>query len=119
MDDGAQNSSSTYSLFNTEEKITQNMNSDPVIDYVDKILYNAIAMHASDIHMQPEEMGARTRYRIDGTLYDQDSINPDMLKLVISRIKIIAGLDIAVQRLPQDGKIKLNIKTSPTEFSGQ
>lgn len=95
------------------------MNSDPVIDYVDRILYNAISMHASDIHLQPEEMGARTRYRIDGTLYDQDSINPEMLKLVISRIKIIAGLDIAVQRLPQDGKIKLNIKTHQTEFIKQ
>ncbi len=119
MDDGTLNTSSTYSLFNTEEKITQNMSSDPIIDYVDQIIYNAISMHASDIHMQPEEMGARTRYRIDGTLYDQDAINPDMLKLVISRIKIIAGLDIAVQRLPQDGKIKLNIKTRPTEASIQ
>ncbi len=109
MDDGTQNTSSTYSLFNTEEKIIKSMNSDPVIDYVDQILCNAIAMHASDIHLQPEEMGARARYRIDGTLYDQDSINPEMLKLVISRIKIIAGLDIAVQRLPQDGKIKLNV----------
>lgn len=119
MDDGTQNTSSAYSLFNAEEKITQNMSSDPVIDYVDQIIYNAISMHASDIHLQPEEMGARTRYRIDGTLYDQDSINPEMLKLVISRIKIIAGLDIAVQRLPQDGKIKLNIKTHPTEFKTQ
>lgn len=119
MDDGIQKTSSSYSLFNTEEKIIQNINSDPVIDYVDQILYNAITMHASDIHLQPEEMGARVRYRIDGTLYDQDSINPDMLKLVISRIKIIAGLDIAVQRLPQDGKIKLNIKTRQTGFSSQ
>ncbi|MFA6534834.1 MAG: GspE/PulE family protein [Candidatus Babeliales bacterium] len=109
MDDGTQNTSSTYSLFNTEEKIIKSMNSDPVIDYVDQILCNAIAMHASDIHLQPEEMGARARYRIDGTLYDQDSINPEMLKLVISRIKIIAGLDIAIQRIPQDGKIKLNV----------
>ena len=92
------------------------MNSDPVIDYVDQILCNAIAMHASDIHLQPEEMGARARYRVDGTLYDQDSINPEMLKLVISRIKIIAGLDIAVQRLPQDGKIKLSINDTQNQI---
>lgn len=112
MDDGTQITSSTYSLLNTEEKIINNINSDPVIDYVDQILYNAIAMHASDIHLQPEENEARARYRIDGTLYDQDSIKPEMLKLVISRIKIIAGLDIAIQRLPQDGKIKLNTRNN-------
>jgi type II secretory ATPase GspE/PulE/Tfp pilus assembly ATPase PilB-like protein len=109
MNDVELKSSSTYSLLNSEEKITNGVNTEPVIDYVDQILWNAITMHASDIHLQPEETGARIRYRIDGTLYDQDSINTEKLTLVISRIKILAGLDIAVQRQPQDGKIKLNI----------
>ena len=109
MDDADLKSSSTYTLLNAEEKITQGVITEPVIDYVDQMLWTAITMHASDIHIQPEETDARIRYRIDGTLYDQDSINIEKLKLIISRIKILACLDISVQRLPQDGKFKLSI----------
>jgi type II secretory ATPase GspE/PulE/Tfp pilus assembly ATPase PilB-like protein len=97
-----------YLLFNTRGKISRGVEADPLVDFADRLICDAIVMHASDIHFQPEELQARIRYRIDGTLYDQDLIDLDSLKLIISRIKILAGLDIAVQRIPQDGKIKLD-----------
>lgn len=96
-----------YKLLSPEDKILQGIKQESTIEFVDGLLYKAINIHASDIHLQPEESDARIRFRIDGTLYDQEKAILETLKLVISRIKILAGLDIATQRLPQDGKIKI------------
>lgn len=82
----------------------------PVVKLVNKILYDALNEGASDIHIEPYEKEFRVRYRIDGVLYVK--INPP-LKLrdaIISRIKIMAKLDIAEKRLPQDGRIKIKTK---------
>jgi type IV pilus assembly protein PilB len=82
----------------------------PVVKLVNKILYDALNEGASDIHVEPYEKEYRVRYRIDGVLYIK--INPP-LKLrdaITSRIKIMAKLDIAEKRLPQDGRIKIKTK---------
>ena len=82
----------------------------PVVKLVNKVLYDALNEGASDIHVEPYEKEFRVRYRIDGVLYVK--INPP-LKLrdaITSRIKIMAKLDIAEKRLPQDGRIKIKTK---------
>ncbi len=82
----------------------------PVVKLVNLILSEAIARGASDIHLEPYEKNIRIRYRIDGVLYDV--MQPPMrLKAALSsRLKIMAELDIAERRLPQDGRIKLKIR---------
>ncbi len=82
----------------------------PVVKLVNLILSEAIARGASDIHMEPYEKEYRVRYRVDGVLYD--IMQPPMrLKAALSsRIKIMAELDIAERRLPQDGRIKLKVR---------
>ncbi|PWT91702.1 MAG: type IV-A pilus assembly ATPase PilB [Acidobacteria bacterium] len=82
----------------------------PVVKLVNKVLYDALNEGASDIHIEPYEKEYRVRYRIDGVLYVK--INPP-LKLrdaITSRVKIMAKLDIAEKRLPQDGRIKIKTK---------
>ncbi len=82
----------------------------PVVKLVNLILTDAIKRGASDIHLEPYEKDFRVRFRIDGVLYE--IMNPP-LKLrdaIISRIKIMAKLDIAEKRLPQDGRIKIKMK---------
>ncbi|MEE2644894.1 MAG: type IV-A pilus assembly ATPase PilB [Myxococcota bacterium] len=81
----------------------------PVVRLVNMILIDAIRRSASDIHVEPYEKSFRVRYRIDGVLYE--IMNPP-LKLknaLISRLKIMAALDIAERRLPQDGRIKIKL----------
>ncbi len=82
----------------------------PVVKLVNLILSEAIARGASDIHLEPYEKSLRIRYRVDGMLYDVMQ-PPIRLKAALSsRLKIMAELDIAERRLPQDGRIKLKIK---------
>ncbi|OGL44335.1 MAG: type II secretion system protein GspE [Candidatus Schekmanbacteria bacterium RBG_16_38_11] len=84
-------------------------NDAPIIKLVNVILFQAVKERASDIHIEPFEKDTRVRYRIDGILYD--TINPPKKyqSAIISRIKIMANLDIAEKRLPQDGRIKIKI----------
>ena len=81
----------------------------PIIKLVNIIFAEAIQKGASDIHMEPYESEFRVRYRIDGTLYD--IVNPpfNLREAMLSRIKIMANLDIGERRLPQDGRIRLKI----------
>ena len=81
----------------------------PVVKLVNLILLDAIKKGASDIHVEPYEKDFRVRYRVDGVLYEVMK-PPIKLKLaIISRLKIMAELDIAERRLPQDGRIKLKL----------
>ncbi|MDP8212193.1 MAG: ATPase, T2SS/T4P/T4SS family [Candidatus Zapsychrus exili] len=95
----------------------------PVIKLVDLIIRQAIDEQASDIHIEPFENNIHLRYRIDGTLYDIPPPAPHLHLPIVSRIKILAKLDIAEKRLPQDGNITakledravdLRISTIPT-----
>ena len=81
----------------------------PVVKIVNLILTGAIKAGASDIHIEPYEKSLRTRYRIDGVLHEVSSPPKRMQAAVTSRIKIMAQLDIAERRLPQDGRIKIRV----------
>lgn len=78
----------------------------PVIRFVNYLIFDAIKQGASDIHIEPKEKGLKIRYRIDGILFE--AMNPpyQMHPAIVSRLKIMANLDIAERRLPQDGRIR-------------
>ncbi len=101
------------------------VNRPPVIRLVNDILFRALQLRASDVHVHPYETKIQIRYRVDGILYDVLSLNRNVLPLVISRIKVMAGMDIAERRLPQDGRssvrlgqreVDLRVSTVPTSF---
>lgn len=79
----------------------------PIIKLVNGILFKAIKLGVSDIHIEPYEKSFRIRYRLDGTLYQELSLPLEIKNAITSRIKIMANLDIAERRLPQDGRIKI------------
>jgi type IV pilus assembly protein PilB len=81
----------------------------PVIKFVNYLISNAVREGASDIHIEPKEKIMKTRYRIDGVLFETMESPLKMHPAVVSRIKIMANLDISERRLPQDGKIKVNV----------
>lgn len=81
----------------------------PVIRLVGLIMRRALETRASDIHIEPFENRLFVRYRIDGIIHEQESPPRKLSAAIISRIKIMANLDIAERRLPQDGRIKLRI----------
>ncbi|MEE9405039.1 MAG: GspE/PulE family protein [Algisphaera sp.] len=78
----------------------------PVIRYVNYLIFNAVKEGASDIHIEPQEKKLQVRYRIDGVMYNTTSPPTQMKNAIISRLKIMANLDIAERRLPQDGRIR-------------
>ena len=79
----------------------------PVIRLVNQIMTSAMSSRASDIHVEPFEDHLTIRYRIDGVMQEQDSPAPQLTPAIISRIKLMARLNIAERRLPQDGRIQL------------
>jgi len=82
---------------------------EPIVQLADSILREAVRMRASDIHIQPSRERLRVRYRIDGVLRDVTSPPPALLGPLVSRIKIMASLNIAEKRLPQDGRMQLEV----------
>ena len=97
----------------------------PVIRYVNSLIDTAVTRRASDIHMEPFEEGLLIRFRIDGILHDFETPPLAMQSAIISRTKLLASLDIAERRLPQDGKIfmrvsgkevDLRVSTMPTVY---
>jgi general secretion pathway protein E len=82
----------------------------PVIRLVNLVINHALERRASDIHIEPFENRLIVRYRIDGVLHETESPPRRLSAAVISRIKIMANLDIAERRLPQDGRIKLRVQ---------
>ncbi|MCZ7678430.1 MAG: type IV-A pilus assembly ATPase PilB [Sandaracinaceae bacterium] len=81
----------------------------PVVRLCNAILLNAIKKRASDIHVEPYERKLRVRYRIDGVLHEEMAPPIKLKNAIASRLKIMASLDIAERRLPQDGRIKLKL----------
>ncbi len=88
----------------------------PVVKLVNLILMDAIRKHASDIHVEPYEKIMRIRFRIDGVLYEMMRPPIQLRNAIISRLKILARLDIAERRLPQDGRIRLKAKGTEMDF---
>jgi general secretion pathway protein E len=91
-------------------------NEAPVVRRVNQIVADAIEARASDIHIEPTLEGVQVRYRIDGALRTIDVLPPGLKAAVASRIKIMARLDIAERRLPQDGRIKLAVRGVDIDF---
>jgi type IV pilus assembly protein PilB len=81
----------------------------PVVRFINKVLLDAIRKGASDIHFEPYETRYRIRYRLDGVLKNVAGPPIQMARRLSSRLKVMAGLDIAEKRVPQDGRIKLNL----------
>jgi len=88
----------------------------PVIRLVNLIITRAIELRASDIHFEPFEDQFRVRYRIDGVLHDAESPPKRLQSAIVSRVKIMAKLNIAERRLPQDGRIMLRVKGKEIDF---
>jgi len=100
----------------TEEDLTSSANAAPVIRFVNLVIYQAVQDRASDIHFEPFEHEFKIRYRVDGALYEMAPPPKHLALPVISRIKVMSGLDISERRLPQDGRIQLNIAGRPVDF---
>jgi type IV pilus assembly protein PilB len=107
------------------EDIEHAASATPVIRFVNLVLYQAVKDGASDIHFEPFEHEFKIRYRVDGALFEMAPPKKNLALPIISRVKVIAGLDIAESRLPQDGRIQLNVagrsidfrvSTLPTQF---
>ena len=88
----------------------------PVVKLVNLIIDNAYHMRASDIHVEPMADRVRVRYRVDGICLEKDNLPKNMQAPIITRLKIMSGMDIAEKRLPQDGRIKRIIAGSDIDF---
>ena len=88
----------------------------PVIRLVNQLIARAVETHASDVHIEPFPDRLRVRYRYDGVLHEIEPPPPRLQAAIISRIKIMARLDIAERRLPQDGRIKLTVRGHEIDF---
>jgi len=88
----------------------------PVIRFVNLVLYQAVQDRASDIHFEPFEKEFKIRYRVDGALYEMAPPPKRLALPVISRLKVMSGLNIAERRLPQDGRIQLTIGGRQIDF---
>ncbi len=105
--------------------LTNLANETPIIRFVNLVLFQAIQDRASDIHFEPFEDEFKIRYRVDGALYEMSPPPKHLALPVISRLKVMSGLDISERRLPQDGRISmqiagrgidLRVSTLPTQF---
>jgi len=93
----------------------------PAVNFVNLIIQQGIERNASDLHLEPHKDSSSLRYRIDGVLHEATPPTSDMFAAVISRVKVLADLDVAERRLPQDGRLRLDeydvdirISTIPT-----
>ncbi len=102
----------TQDISNLEEVAGQS----PVVKLVNYLLYNAVRENASDIHIEPGDKRLRIRYRVDGKLYEKMRPPYQMHPAIVSRIKIMAELDIAQRRLPQDGGIHVLVEGRPIDL---
>ena len=102
----------TQDIGNLEEIAGQS----PVVKLVNYLLYNAVRENASDIHIEPDDKKLRVRYRVDGKLYEKLCPPHQMHAAIVSRVKIMADLDIAQRRLPQDGGIHVLMEGRPIDL---
>jgi len=96
-------------LWDDPEQLKDMASEAPVIRLVNHLISKAYKMGASDIHIEPRRQYVRVRFRIDGVLHDQEAIALRLKAAIISRIKLMAKMDIAEMRLPQDGRIRFRL----------
>jgi type IV pilus assembly protein PilB len=102
----------TQSIQAREEEVLQTAqdNDSPVVKTVNQIILQAVQMNASDVHFDPQEDGLRIRYRIDGVLRNERTLPSSMLPVIVARVKIMANLNVAERRVPQDGRVEIEIE---------
>jgi type IV pilus assembly protein PilB len=88
----------------------------PAIERVNDLIRRAIAMRASDVHLEPQRRNLRVRARVDGVMQEIDTIPQDMQAAVVSRLKVMSGLDITERRVPQDGRVSIEIGGTPIDL---
>ena len=88
-------------------------NKAPVIKLVNMLLFQALKLRASDIHLQPYADRLQVRMRIDGVLYDMESVPKRAQEAIVSRVKVMGKMDIAERRLPQDGRASIRVARQP------
>ena len=93
-------------LWDNPEHLKDMASEAPIIRLVNHLITRAVSLNASDIHIEPRKNHVQIRYRIDGVLHNMESINIKLKSAIISRVKLIAKMDIAEMRLPQDGRIR-------------
>ncbi len=98
------------------QQLEKDAHAAPVVKLLNMVLLQAIKDRASDIHFEPFETEFKIRYRVDGVLYEMMPPPLQLARAVISRVKVMSNLDIAETRLPQDGRIELNIAGRPVDL---
>ncbi|MBX3378217.1 MAG: Flp pilus assembly complex ATPase component TadA [Phycisphaeraceae bacterium] len=88
----------------------------PIVRLVNRIITEAVKMRASDIHIEPMADRVRLRYRIDGACMERDNLPKRMQNALLSRVKLMAGMNIAERRIPQDGRIKFEVDQVQIDF---
>jgi len=96
--------------------LSEAANDNNVVNFLNLVLLQAIRDKASDIHFEPFEDEFKMRYRIDGVLYEMQPPPKALAMAIVSRIKVMAKLDIAERRLPQDGRIELTLNNAPVDL---
>ena len=108
-----------------EAEMEDEANSAPIVRYVDLVMYQAIKEKASDIHFEPFESEFKIRYRVDGALYEMTPPPVHLALPIISRVKVMANMNIAERRIPQDGRIvkqvgdqsvDMRVSSLPTQY---
>ena len=97
-------------------QVEADANAGPVVKLLNMILMQAIRDRSADVHLEPFEHEFKVRYRVDGVLYEMMPPPLHLARAVISRVKVMASLDIAETRLPQDGRIELNVGGNPVDL---
>ena len=105
-----------YAEEEIDEDSDDRANDAPIIKFVEVVIQQAIRDKASDIHFEPFEKTFRIRYRVDGALYEMPPPPKSLARPVISRVKIISGLNISERRRPQDGRIQLKYNGRPVDL---
>ncbi|MBR1587964.1 MAG: Flp pilus assembly complex ATPase component TadA [Kiritimatiellae bacterium] len=91
-------------------------NNNAIVKFVNMILYQGVVDRAADIHIEPFERDFKIRYRVDGALYEVKAPDVSMAPAIISRVKIMANLNIAERRIPQDGRIAITVAGRPVDL---
>lgn len=109
-------SKSQISSAGVQEEEIDDVRNAPVVKLIDSVIKNAIKSNASDIHMEPFEKYIKIRYRVDGTLQEVLRTPIDNLPALVTRIKILSNLNIAEKRIPQDGRIIMEVENRQVDL---
>lgn len=107
--DSAKDLTDTASLSDEEERLRELASEAPTVNLLNTLIGRALRQGASDMHLEPYNGKYRARFRVDGVLHEAEVIAPSMQLPIVTRLKILSGMDIAERRRPQDGKIEMKV----------